>query len=131
MTTTLSLLVCLVMLSAVMASTKIDSSLLETLNSGKTARLRVSMTSCPEEVKPHKDESFDEHTQELAAYAVRCQATVLRLLETEKGRLSAVTWESLWPDQTIVNGADLKLANDIAALENVAKIEGETFVDLL
>jgi len=128
--TKLSLVFCLVLLLAVNASTKIDSSLLETLNSGKTARLRVSMTACPEEPKTdHVEASIDVITQNLAAQAARCQATVLRLLESEKSRIS-VTWESLWPDQTIVNGADLKLTNDIAALENVAKIEGETFVEL-
>lgn len=130
MTTTLRLVFCLVLLSAVLASTKIDSSLLETLNSGKTARLRVSMTACPEELKENLGDGIDAISQNLAVHAARCQATVLRLLETQRDRLS-VTWESLWPDQTIVNGADLKLANDIAALENVAKIEGETFVDLL
>lgn len=124
MSTIMRLVICFVLLTAVMASTKIDSSLLEVLNSGKTARLRVSMTSCPEEANNSAD------TQELLAYSRRCQATVLGLLETEKNRIT-ITWESLIPDQTLVNGADLKLANDIAALENVAKIEGETFVDLL
>ncbi|KAG4070108.1 hypothetical protein HA402_013351 [Bradysia odoriphaga] len=129
MASTLSLVFCLVLLSAVMASTQLDSALLESLSGGKTARLRVSMTSCPE-LQTTEGASIDVLTQDLTAQAARCQATVLNLLESAKSRLS-VTWESLWPDQTIVNGADLKLANDIAALDNVAKIEGETFVNLL
>lgn len=118
------LVICVILLTAVMASSKIDSSLWEVLNSGKTAKLIVSMTSCPEKVNDSDD------TQKLLEYAKRCQATVLGLLETEKNRL-AISWESLIPDQTLVNGADLKLTNEIAALENVAKIEGEKFVDLL
>lgn len=129
MSTTLRLAFCLVLLSAVMA-TKIDSSLLETLNGGKTAKIRVSMTACPEEPKTRKESSFDEHMQELTAHAAICQAAVISILEAQKSRLS-VTWEVLIPDQTIVNDADLKLVNDIAALENVAKIEGDKTVDLL
>lgn len=130
MSTTLSLVFCLVLLSAVMASTKIDSSLLETLNGGKTAKIRVSMTACPGEVKEHQEGGYEEYVKELTAYSARCQATVISLLETQKNRPSG-TWEVLWPDQTLVNDADLKLVNDIAALENVAKIEEEKVVDLL
>lgn len=128
----LRLVFCFVLFATVIASSKIDSSLLEVLNSGKTARLTVSMTACPEELEnagvDDKTNTVDQEA--LNAYARRCQATVLQVLEAQKNRV-AITWESLWPDQTLVNGADLQLANDIAALSNVAKVEGEKFVDLL
>jgi len=122
-----------------MASSKIDSSLLQVLNGGKTARLMVSMVEGTEELqKSFENREFVDRAdrlntvnRELTALATRTQAAVISLLETEKNRIP-ITWESLWiSNQIVVNGADLKLANDIAAVENVAKIEGETFVELL
>lgn len=87
------------------------------------------MVECTEEVM-NAGVDANTNTIDLRLYARQCQATVLQLLETQKNRIS-ITWESLWPNHTIVNGADLKLVNDIAALINVAQIEGEKFVDLL
>lgn len=138
MSTILRLGLCLMLISTIMASSKIDSSLLQVLNGGQTARLQVSMVEGTEEVqqsladREYVDRADRINTQhrELTAHATRTQAAVIRLLETEKNRIP-ITWESLWiSNQIVVNGADLKLVNDIAAVQNVAKIEGEKFVEI-
>lgn len=138
MSTILRLGLCLMLLATIMASSKIDSSLLQVLNNGQSARLMVSMVEGTEELqKSFENRDFTDRAdrlntinRELTAHATRSQASVIRLLETEKTRIP-ITWDSLWiSNQIVVNGADLKLANDIAAVENVAKIEGEKFVEL-
>lgn len=138
MSTILRLGICLMLLSTIMASSKIDSSLLQVLNGGQTARLIVSMVEGTDEIqKGFENREFADRAdrattlhRELVAHATRTQAAVIQLLETEKSRIP-ITYESLWiSNQIVVNGADLKLVNDIAGVENVAKIEGEKFVEL-
>lgn len=139
MSTILRLGLCLMLISTIMASSKIDSSLLQVLNGGQTARLMVSMVEGTEELQKSlnnrdyadRDDRLNTVHRELTAHATRTQAAVVQLLETEKSRIP-ITWESLWiSNQIVVNGADLKLVNDIAAVANVSKIEGEKFVEIL
>lgn len=140
MSTILRLGLCLVLISTIMADSKIESSLLQVLNGGQTARLSISMAEGTEELlKDFDTRVFADRTdrlntlnRELTAHATRTQAPVIRLLEKEKTRIPSISWESLWiNNQIIVNGADLQLVNDIAALDSVSKIEGEKFVELL
>lgn len=119
--------------------TKIDASLLETLNGGQTSRIMITMTDSAEEI--HKDlenrefadreERLNAMQKEVTAFSEKSQAAVIELLQKEKERIP-ITWETLiMVNQVIVNGADLKLVEDIAAIENVATVEGEKFVELL
>lgn len=138
MSTILRLVFCFILLSSIMASSKIESSLLQVVTGGQTARLLVYMAEGTEDLqKSFENREFADRAdrlntinKELTAHATRTQAAVIRLLEAEKNRVP-ITWDSLWiSNQIVVNGADLKLVNDIAAVENVAKIEGEKFVEL-
>jgi len=129
---------CLILISATMASSKIEAPLLQILTAGQTARVSVSMTDDASEVTQRienlgitdRGERANAVHREFTAFATESQKNVVKLLEKEKDRIS-FTWESLWiNNQIIVNGADLQLVNDIAAIDNVAKIEGEKFVQL-
>lgn len=119
--------------------TKIDAALLEILNGGQPAKLMISMTDSSEQLHEElntreyadRDERLNTMQQEVTAFTEKSQAAVIALLETEKERIP-ITWETLlMTNQVIVNGADLKLAEDIAAIENVASVEGEKFMELL
>lgn len=119
--------------------TKIDAELLEVLNGGEPAKIMVtfsdSLDTLHEELQSReyadREEQLKTMQKEVQAFAEKSQAEVVSLLEKEKGRIS-YTWETLFMvNQIIVNGADQKLAEDIAAIENVANITGEKFVELL
>lgn len=119
--------------------TKIEASLLEVLNGGQPARVMIAMTDSLEELHQDlqsreyadRDEQLSTMQREVEAFSAKSQAAVVALLEKEKGRTS-ITWETLFmTNQIIVNGADLKLVEDIAAVENVANVTGEKFVELL
>lgn len=119
--------------------TKIDASLLEVLNGGEPAKILVvftdSLETLHEELQSReyadREEQLKTMQKEVEAFAGKSQAAVVALLEKEKERVS-YTWETLsMVNQIIVNGADLKLAEDIAAVENVGSITGEKFVELL
>lgn len=119
--------------------TKIEASLLEVLNGGEPAKIMISMTDSSEELHQDlqsreyadREEQLNTMQKEVTAFSEKSQAAVVALLEKEKERAS-VTWETLFmTNQIIVNGADLKLVEDIAAIENVASVAGEKFVELL
>ncbi len=138
MSAILRLGLCLLLLTTVMASSKIDSSLLQVLNGGQTARLSVSFVEGTEEINKSfenrefasREDRLNTLNRELTAHATRSQAAVVSVLVAAKNRIP-VTYESLWiSNQIIVNGADLQLENDIAAVDNVSKVEGEQFVEL-
>lgn len=138
MSTILSLTICLVLLTTTMASDKIDPSLSGILNGGGTARVMISTVEGTGDVLQNiesrgitdRTEKLNTINRELTAFAERSQAAVIKLLEKEKERIP-VTWELLWiSNQLVVNGADQKLVNDIAAIDNVSKIEGEKFIQL-
>lgn len=120
MSTILHWVLWFVLVSTVMASARIEPSLLEILKSGSTARIVVCVVGCTEEQKiASADDNNNTIDPELLNVLARqCQATVLQLLETDKNRI-AINRDSLWPDQTVVSGADLKLVNGLAALKNV------------
>lgn len=139
MSTIFGLVFCFVLFSVTMASSKIDAPLLEILNEGQAAKISVSMAEGTDEIQKSLEnreyadraDRLNTVNRELTAHAERSQASVIQLLEKTKERIP-VTWETLWiSNQIVVNGADLKLVNDIAAIENVSKIEGEKFVQLL
>lgn len=128
----------LILLTTIMAQSKIDSDLLKVLNGGQRARLQVSLVEGTDEILKRiaegtyatREDRLTAQQRELSAYAAQTQASVVGVLESEKNRIP-ITWESLWiSNQIIVNGADLQLANAIADVQNVAKIEGEKFVEL-
>lgn len=119
--------------------TKIEASLLEVLNGGQPAKVMISFTDNSEDL--HKDlqsreyadreEQLNTMQKEVKAFSEKSQAAVIAVLEKDKERAS-ITWEAMFmTNQIIVNGADLKLVEDIAAIENVASVEGEKFVELL
>lgn len=127
-----------ILLTTIMAQSKIDSDLLKVLNGGQRARLQVSLVEGTDEILKRiaegtyatREDRLTAQQRELSAYAAQTQASVVGVLESEKNRIP-ITWESLWiSNQIIVNGADLQLANAIADVQNVAKIEGEKFVEL-
>lgn len=129
----------LVLLTTVMANSKIDSDLQKVLDGGQRARLQVSFVEGTDEILKRiadgtyatREDRLNAQQRELSAYAAQVQASAVGVLESAKSRIP-ITWESLWiSNQIIVNGADLQLANAIAEVQNVAKIEGEKFVDLL
>lgn len=119
--------------------TKIEASLLEVLNGGQPARIMIAMTDSLDDVHQDlqsreyadREEQLNTMQKEVTAFSEKSQAPVIALLEKEKDRVS-ITWETLiMTNQVIVNGADLKLVEDVAAIENVASVTGEKFVELL
>lgn len=119
--------------------TKIEASLLEVLNDGTPAKVIICMTDSSDALHEDlqsreyadREEQLNTMQREVKAYSEKSQAEVVALLEKEKERIS-VTWETLFmTNQIIVSGADLKLVEDIAAIENVASVAGEKFVELL
>jgi len=131
--------ICFILLSSTMASSKIDAPLVEILNKGETARVQISMTDSNASLQQDlanreyadRTERLETQHRELTEFATHSQASVINVLEKAKERIP-FTYESLWiTNQIIVSGADLQLVNDIAAIANVAKIEGEKFVQLL
>lgn len=128
-----------ILLSATMSSPKIEAPLLEILQKDQIAKVMVSMTDKTEDVLANLqnrefvdlDDRRNTMNRELTALADRSQRDVVELLEKEKERIP-VTWNSLWiSNQIIVSGADLQLVEAIAAVGNVAKIEGEKMMELL
>ncbi|KAG4067522.1 hypothetical protein HA402_005294 [Bradysia odoriphaga] len=119
--------------------TKIEAPLLEVLNGGEPAKIMIAMSDSLETLHEDlqsreyadREEQLTTMQKEVQAFSEKSQAAVIALLEKEKDRVS-ITWETMFMvNQIIVNGADLKLAEGIAAIENVASITGEKFVDLL
>lgn len=119
--------------------TKIDASLLEVLNGGEPAKVMISLTDSSEALHQElqsreyadREEQLSTMQKEVEAFSQKSQAAVIALLEKEKERVP-ITWDTLFvTNQIIVNGADLKLVEDIAAIENVASVTGEKFVELL
>ncbi|CAG7837911.1 unnamed protein product [Allacma fusca] len=127
-----------IVLTATMASPKIEQPLLESLTDGQTTKVMVSMTDKTEEVlrglenREYADRADRLNTinRELTALAERSQQPVIELLEKEKERIP-ITWKTMWiSNQVIIDGADLQLVQKIAGIQNVAKIEGEKFMQL-
>lgn len=119
--------------------TKIEASLLEVLQGGQPARIMIAMTDSSEQLHEElqsreyadREEQLNTMQKEVEAFSTKSQAAVIALLEKEKERTS-ITWEALlMTNQVVVNGADLKLVEDVAAIENVATVTGEKFVELL
>lgn len=114
---------------------RISPSLLKTLSEGKLANVLICVKIEDVEQKFERsltgtedlEDEIDTEEKRIAFYE-KSSAPIVELLEKEKGRL-AFTW-TLLPEKSriIVKGADLKLVEDIATIENATFIDEDQVV---
>lgn len=96
---------------------KISAPLLEILNNGKLANVVISF----------KEISQDAEAE--STFIETSMAQVVDILYAQKDRLQFTLKLMYEPNKIMVNGVDLKLVADVAAVEHVADIDGDEKIE--
>ncbi len=115
--------------STTLSVPKITASLLEILSNGKLANVEISFKELNQEKDKiecaGREEDAEEMQDETNASIEKSVAEVIDILYNQKGRLKITLTLMCETNKILVNGADLKLVNSIAAVEHVVNIDGE------